>query len=204
MTADLLQAVEQHEAKRVAELLSLGADPNAPNPRQPSWRPLMSAIDELPEGGPIDSVVLLIRAGASVNAADADGTAAPLLVAVMCKQLEAARLLLAAGADPNVRDDEGDSALRLSVEKGDREMAALLLTCGAAKTINDFGGFSGKSALGRAVSNLDAPMVELLLNAGADPDLPDLDSETARDHLAHRKDGSDAESWNAVALLLAR
>ncbi|OWK40923.1 hypothetical protein FRUB_04815 [Fimbriiglobus ruber] len=126
-----------------------------------------------------------------------------MLVAVLNQQLEAARLLLAAGADPNVTDDEGDSPLRLSVEKKDHRMAALLLLCGADKAIHDSGGMSGMSALGRAAWNLDIPMIELLLAAGADPDSPDVDRQTASERLPPRKE-SDPQIWDAAAVLLGR
>src|SRR4051794_24000236 len=127
MATELIEAIEEHALDRVAELLLRGADPNTGDTKQPEWVPLKSAIEELSHGGPIEAMILLLRHDAAVEGKGTPGDATPLLVAVINKQLEAVRILLACGANPNVRDDEGDSALRKSVEKDDREMAALLL-----------------------------------------------------------------------------
>ncbi len=201
MSAELFDAIEQHDAKRVDGLLAGGADPNAHHPQQPVWHVLMTAIEELSGGGSIESVEVLIRAGASVNAADPLRDGIPLLVAVLNKQVEAAGLLLDAGAEPCVVDGEGDSPLWRSVELKDHDMVALLLAHGAAKAMYRVDPFSGMNALGRAVWNLDAPMVELLLAAGADPERIDLDYETAWDRLPPR-DTSDPQVWDAVSTLL--
>jgi len=147
--------------------------------------------------------MLLLRYGANANAIDPSRTAIPLLVAVRCRLVEAARLLLACGANPNVRDDEGDSPLRMSVERGDHEMAKMLLICGAEKTIHEWGGMSGMNALGRAAWRLDIPMIELLLRAGADPEVLDLDRCKAFERLPQREE-SDPQKWEAAAALLKR
>jgi ankyrin repeat protein len=200
MATELIDAIQEHALNRAAELLSCGADPNAGDNQQPEWVPLMLAIDELSEGGPIEALILLLRHGAAVEGRGAPGDLTPLFVAAINKQLEAARILLAGGADPNVRDDEGDSPLRTSVEQDDRAMAALLLRCGADKTINTFGGLSGMSALGRAVWELNVPMIELLLDAGADPEALDLDFETALERLPPRET-ADPQRVEAVMAL---
>ena len=162
---------------------------------------MKSAAEEMAEGLSADALVLLLRHGARVDGGGNPGDATPLIVAALNSQVEAVRLLHAAGAKPNVRDDEGDSPLRLSVEKKHRQMAMALLLCGA--DVHDSGGFSGMSALGRAAWNLDIPMIELLLAAGADPDVLDSDRQTARQHLPPRAE-SDPQVWDAVAALLKR
>jgi ankyrin repeat protein len=203
MTIELFQSIEQHNVKRLAELLSRGADPNGPHVQQPSWSPLKAAIEELAEGGPIEAVVLLLRHGASVDGPAVGAEATPLLVAVSLRLLNAAQILLAAGADPNANDDEGDSPLRLSVEQSDCAMVALLLLCGASATVNSTGGPSGMTALGRAVSNLSVPIVELLVSAGADPDVLDADRQSAHDRMPPR-DAVDPKVWDTLKAMLAR
>jgi uncharacterized protein len=175
----LEKAIESRSREAVARLLAAGADPNAPGADRPHWRPLHAAIEELEHGGPIDAVILLIRHGAQVDAWDGRHEATPLLMASFRGQREAVRLLLACGADPNVVGAEGDSPLRWWVELGDWEMAALLLACGATRTINEPGGLTGMTALGIAASRLDWPMIALLLEYGADPEALDADRRRA-------------------------
>jgi ankyrin repeat protein len=202
MSKELFEAIEQHDLDRLAILLEGGADANAVNAEWPQWLPLHAAINELEDGGPLEAVILLLRRGAHVDGRASDRDATPLLMALFRKQPEVARILLAAGADPQLTGDEGDSPLRVCVESGDLVMAALLLRCGAARTINEAGGLRLMTALGLAASRLNLPMLELLLRAGADPETLDLDRRTARAHLPPR-DAGNAEAWDAAAGLLA-
>lgn len=188
---------------RVAVLLSLGADPNVTMGQHPWWRPLHSVIEELEYGGTTEAMVLLLRYGAFVDGWDSAHDATPLLMALFRRQLEAVRMLLAAGADSNVVGSEGDSPLRWSVEQDDCETAAMLLRCGASKTIDSAGGPSGMTALGRAVSRLNIPMIKLLLYAGTNKEALDLNYQTALEHLPPRET-SDPQVWDAVMALLER
>ncbi|HYO59353.1 ankyrin repeat domain-containing protein [Archangium sp.] len=202
MSKELFEAIEKHDVGRLARLLMEGADPNALKAGWPEWLPLHAAVDELEEGGPVEALVLLLRHGARVDGLGPDRTATALLMAIFRRQPEAVRILLAAGADPNYRGSEGDSPLRACVEQGDLAMAAMLLRCGATRTIDEGGGPSGMSALGRAANRLDIPMLELLLRAGADPDALDMDRQTARERLPPREPHNQ-EAWDAAAALLA-
>lgn len=183
MSIGLFEAIEQHDANRVAELLSQGADPNAAREQWPGWIPLHAAIEELDYGGSVEVVTLLLNHGADVNGWDAQHEATPLLMAIFRSNREAVRILLEAGANPNVRSGEGDSPLRWCVENGDRETAALLLQYGASKTIDEFGGACGYTALGMAARKLNLGMIDLLLDAGANPEALDEDYQTAREHV---------------------
>jgi ankyrin repeat protein len=195
MSDALLEAIQTRDVDRVAKLLTAGADSNETGKSRygggPEY-PLHAAIGELEAfgedepGGPIESVVLLLRHGARVKGWNVLEEGDPLLTAVLMNHIEAVRLLLAHGADPYVRDDEGISPLLFCVQKGYLELARLLLLCGATKTINKAGGGgSDMNVLGMAVYWLEVEMVRLLLAHGADPNVEDNDRMTVFEHLRH-------------------
>lgn len=201
MSGDLFHAIEEHDASRVAQLLREGADANACQPDWPKFTALQAAINELEEGGPLSIVTLLLQHGAAVDGWDVDHDATPLLMALFREQREAAKILLDAGADPNVRGGEGDSPLRLCVDRQDYELAELLLAKGAAKSIDDCGQPRGLTPLGIATEKLDLKMMQILLAAGADPGARDQDSMTARERMPSRSASSPAQRAEALELL---
>jgi len=201
MSKELFTAIEQHDTARVKALLAGGADSNEPQPERPGLRPLQVAIYELADGGDLDVLLALLEHGADVNAWDLKRDKTPLLVAVCENELAAVEVLVKAGAEPNVRSSEGDTPLRACAEVGDVGMASLLLSAGATRTINDWGGLTGCTALGIAISRLDIPMMRLLLDAGADPEAPDDNRQPTRDRLPPR-DESDSQKWDAAFELL--
>jgi ankyrin repeat protein len=201
MSSDLFEAIEAHDRDRLAQLLAGGADPNTTQDAAPGWRPLHAAIEELEDGGPVDALVVLLRAGAAVDERDSAADATPLLMACFREQREAVRILLAAGADPNATGGEGDTPLGWWAERGDREMAALVLDCGGTETVDAPSGLSGRTPLAHAASRLDLPMIELLLDRGASPEATGSDRRTARDCLPPRDDAT-AEAWDAAARAL--
>lgn len=201
MSSEIFDAIEAHDMDLLTLALSRGDDPNALGAEPLGWQPLHAAIEELEYGGPIEALVLLLRYGAKVDAYDAQQDTTPLLMAVFRGQTAAICILLTAGADPNVVGSEGDSPLRWSVEQHNLEMAAMLLRCGATKTLDRGGGPSGMNALGRAAMGLDLPMLELLLRMGADPEAHDLDGRKAFERLPPRTEDRAAD-WNAAMALL--
>jgi ankyrin repeat protein len=203
MSSELFKAIERHQTGRVAELLSQGADPNAIEADGRGWTPLHSAIEELENGGSLEVLTLSLKHGANVNGWDASHQWTPLLMAMLRKNKEAARILLDVGADAGVRGDEGDSPLILCVEDQDCELAAQLLRSGAKKTINEWGPYGGLSALALAASQFNIPMIELLLDAGADPAALEDDHKTPRDHLPPREE-HDPQAWDRVMEMLGR
>lgn len=163
--------------------------------------PLFDAII----AGDTDAVVVLLRQGADANGWDEARTVTPIITAVGFDNVEAVRMLLVAGADPNVRDNEGDSPLRLCSQKGQLEMARLLLLCGADRTIHEAGGLAGMNALGLAADALNVEMVKLLLAHGADPHVRDADRMTVFDHLRLRdppEEPADQERLREIRRLL--
>jgi ankyrin repeat protein len=104
---ELCDALLADDVARLRSLLDAGRDPNVADLRlgRDEAPPLQLAAD----GGDCESIALLLRAGADVNARSGSGWTA-LLRACNGGHLEAARMLLDAGADPKVRNDEGYSA----------------------------------------------------------------------------------------------
>lgn len=202
MPTDIFEAIKTHNLDRIAELLSRGADSNVLCPDWPSWTPLHEAIEQLDDGGSIEVLVLLLRHGAEVNVWDGEHDATPLLMAIARGQAEAARMLLAAGAETNVVSKEGDSPLRWCVQREDYDMVAMLLRCGATRTINSAGGSSGMTALGLAANQIDLRMIQLLLQAGADPTALDADKCTAYQRLPSRDLIKNDAVWLAAEILL--
>ncbi|MEM9458305.1 MAG: ankyrin repeat domain-containing protein [Myxococcota bacterium] len=201
MNDKLLNAIRQHDLDDLVGALAAGADPNTTFADWNGWRPLHAGIDALEHGGSISILVMLLRHGADVEAWDTGHTINPLLMALFRERDEAVRLFLAAGANPNVVGDEGDVPLRWCVERGDMEMAKLLLYCGADQAIDLPRGFRGMNALGVAVRQLNLPMIELLLSFGSKPTRLDANRRTAFDHLPDPQTVAPA-AWNMAKALL--
>jgi uncharacterized protein len=201
ISSGLITAIVQHDLSRVESLLSQGADPNAPD--EEGWRPLHAAIGQVDFEGSVEFVKLLLKHSANVNEWDVNHNETPILGACDPPNLAAARILLEAGADPNARRSDGESPLRLCVQAEKLEMAKLLLSYGAGKTINEWGGILGLTALALAAMDFNVPMIELLLQEGANPETLEEFGETARDKLPPR-DEHDPQEWDRVMELLGR
>jgi ankyrin repeat protein len=187
MSQALFAAIARANLDEVANLLAKGADPNELSTEWPFWSPLEEAIHTVGEGGPVEVLALLLRAGARSEAwTEASGREHPLMVMVMSGKSEGVRMLLANGSDPNIRGSDGLSPLGWCAQNGDVETAAVLLHYGARLTMNQAGGPRGMTPLGQAAWLLDLPMMELLLDAGADPQARDNDRLTASDRLPAR------------------
>ncbi|WP_031089845.1 ankyrin repeat domain-containing protein [Streptomyces sp. NRRL WC-3549] len=127
-----------------------------------------SLFEALYEGE--SAVVRALRAGASVEARDEDGTSALYLAAVQDLP-GTVRLLLAAGADPDRPSgpEAGDLPLCGAVCGGHTEVVEALLAAGADPDLREDFGFT---ALRWAAGLGHAGIAELLLAQGADPGLP--------------------------------
>ncbi len=204
MSDALLEAIQSRDVDRLADILAGGADPNVHCSSRHGTTPLQAAIVELETesedepGGPVDAVVLLLRHGARVNDWDERHRFTPIFTAVQINHIEAVRILLAAGADPNVSDDEGYSPLIVCAEQGYLNLARLLLHCGAAKSIDAWGGPSSLTALGYAARELHVEMVRLLLAHGADPQECDLDHLTALECLGYAESPDDPANQERI------
>ncbi|RPK42461.1 ankyrin repeat domain-containing protein [Streptomyces sp. ADI93-02] len=117
-----------------------------------------------------DAVVRALRAGASAESCDEEGTTALYLASVQDLP-GAVRLLLAAGADPNRASgpESGDLPLCGAACGGHAEVVGALLSAGAEPDLSEDFGFT---ALRWAAGLGHAGVAETLLARGADPDLP--------------------------------
>jgi len=128
-TTPLLRAVEdgeerEHRPEYLAFLLAWGADPNGRS-RNGNF-PLMSAA----VCGDLESVHVLLKAGATINARDSCQTTALMAVAEDggIYQVQMLALLLKAGADPSLRDQKGKTAEDLAADNGYTRAAQFLHT----------------------------------------------------------------------------
>ncbi|MEU8704539.1 ankyrin repeat domain-containing protein [Streptomyces sp. NPDC048565] len=117
-----------------------------------------------------DAVVRALRAGASAESSDTEGTTALYLASVQDLP-GAVRLLLATGADPNRASgpEAGDLPLCGAACGGHAEVVGALLSAGAGPDLSEEFGFT---ALRWAAGLGHARVAEVLLAHGADPDQP--------------------------------
>ncbi|MHC4649094.1 MAG: ankyrin repeat domain-containing protein, partial [Planctomycetota bacterium] len=118
----------------VAEtLIANGADVNFRGHRR------MTPLHSIGTWGKTEAVEVLVRQGADVNAADVSSRT-PLHCAVDQGHIQTAAKLLAMGADINLRDHRGsplNHAIASRDGRGNKEMAAFLVSQGAQCTIGD-------------------------------------------------------------------
>jgi uncharacterized protein len=122
-------------------------------------------------GGDVGQTKNLLALGANVNATDADGYSA-LVVVEACaahkdpRRAELVELLIANGAQINRRARDGSDALMYAARNGDSQAVKALLKAGASvKTADN----QGETALIKAVTfSCDEQTVRTLIEAGAD------------------------------------
>jgi ankyrin repeat protein len=113
----------------------------------------------------VDSVDVLLRAGANVKAATRYGVT-PLYLACVNGNAAVIEKLLAAGADPNTALPEGETALMTAARTGGVPAIKALLAHGA--TVNVKEGWKGQTALMWAAAENNAEAAKVLIDAGAD------------------------------------
>ena len=223
-TDALMWAAEQGHADIVELLLEIGADVDAqsriirpirrnglgfarPSPDgKPNGDPMggLTPLLFADREGSIETVRVLVAAGANVNKASVDGSS-PLLVAVQNGHYEIARFLLDHGADPNQANTKGWTPLYLAVSNRDAlttavpppssdgafDLIKVLLDRGAdpnrrirvhteVHSANNSLWLKedGATPLLRAALCGDLTIVQLLLAHGADPSIPTFDQTT--------------------------
>jgi len=102
--------------------------------------------------------------------------AATVVDAAMQDNKDAARTLLKQGADVNSAQGDGMTALHWAVQKGDVELAQMLLYAGAnVKATTRVGGYTPLLVASKIG---DAPMIDTLIAGGADPNTPTINGTT--------------------------
>jgi ankyrin repeat protein len=170
--AELLVAIQDGDAPRVAALLEAGASPDARGgfPERP-------AIVAAAEGDRLAILEALLVAGATPDEATRRGDTA-LMQAARAGRLDMVRALLARGASVDKVGKEGTTALQWAAwgcrrrsgeptRPGYAEVIRVLIEAGAS--LDGAGGIWKATALFLAASLGDASIVRALLEAGADP-----------------------------------
>lgn len=145
-------------------------DPKTDAPRRDTTALMLAA-----DGGHLDIVNALIKAGADINAKDQYGWTA-LIWAGGASNPEIIEALLRAGADVNARSFGGETALMRAAERGSEENLRVLLKNGADVNAKDDNGWT---ALRDALGYTSAGTAEILLRAGADVNARSNDGKTA-------------------------
>ena len=117
--------------------------------------------------GHVETVRLLLEAGADKNKAEQDGTT-PLFVASQQGQLEVARLLLESEADQDKARNDDIGPLFIAAQQGHVEVARILLAAEADK--NKAAGTGAITPLYSAAYEGQLEVARLLLEAKADKD----------------------------------
>jgi ankyrin repeat protein len=121
----------------------------------------------------------------------------PLVEAAMQGNVEVVKQLLARGADVNEAQGDGMTALHWSAERGDVEIASLLLEAGAnVRALTRIGSYT---PLHLASKSGNGPIIEALLRAGADVNAVTSNSGATPLHFA-----AAAGDVRAVTALLDR
>jgi truncated hemoglobin YjbI len=127
----LHEVAGQGNARIVALLLRLGADPNASEAFVHT--PLYDVSNAYPSDGVASATVvsILVEAGANVNAREKVKRCSALHMAARRGNVLVAQALLKCGADVEARDKYGDTPLHRAVKCRQAEMVAFLLASGA-------------------------------------------------------------------------
>ena len=122
-----------------------------------------------------DGGELILKAGANINAKDADGMTALMHAANFARD-KVTKLLLKHGADVKIRDSSGKTALMFAADHEEDDVARLLLEHGADVNAKDK---SGNTALMFAADHQEDDVARLLLEHGADVNAKDKSGNTA-------------------------
>ena len=172
----LMFACSKQLTSAVELLLAHGADPNLSN--EGGSTALMCACYKYKLSMDPSIPVLLLSAGANLNAVTFNGLTA-LMIASICGYHAGIKVLLNAKADTNTRNIDGTTALHFASQKGHLSITKLLLAAGAnASLVNK----DGKTALDLALAGSHHDVRQLLL-VHMDPEPPLTVSET--EHSPH-------------------
>jgi uncharacterized protein len=155
----LIEAVKAADESAVRTILTRRVDVNTPE--ADGTTALHWAVD----GDHPELVELLLRAGASVKAANRYGVT-PLWLACTNGSASTVVLLLKAGADPNTALPEGETVLMTAARTGKLDAVKALVEAGAA--VNAREGWHGQTALMWAAVEGYPAVIQALVEGGAD------------------------------------
>ena len=155
----LVEAVKMADTAAVRALLEQQVDVNTPEVDG------TTALHWAAHLGDLNTAELLIRAGATVQAANRYGVT-PLSLACMNMNSAMVERLLNAGADPNSASPEGQTALMTAARTGNVGAVKLLLAHGAEVDAKE--SYRGQTALMWAAAQDHAAAIQVLMEAGAD------------------------------------
>jgi ankyrin repeat protein len=166
----LVDAAKNQDWDAVRALVGQHADLNAAQPDG------TTALHWVAHWNNLDTVKLLIQAGANVKAANRyDAT--PISEAAVKGSPALIEELLKGGADPNTQTtSEGETVLMKASRDGNAEVVKVLLEHGAKPNATE--NALGQSALMWAAAEGHAQVIQLLLAHEADPDLRSTDRDT--------------------------
>ncbi|MES2624363.1 MAG: ankyrin repeat domain-containing protein [Pseudomonadota bacterium] len=167
----LVQLVEEQKFDEALELVSSGADVNAPSADG------TTALHWAAHYGNADLARRLVRAEAKPDVHNDYGSS-PLGEAATIGNLEMLEILLDADADANLANPEGQTALMAVARTGNVEGAKLLLSHGAE--INAAETWGGQTALMWASARKQPEMVKFLVENGAAIDKRAIDRDWER------------------------
>ncbi|MGB0893311.1 MAG: ankyrin repeat domain-containing protein [Parashewanella sp.] len=129
-----------------------------------NWSPLTIAA----RYGDLESMRLLLAAGADINCTDGEQQQwTPLLTAIVWGHSQCAIFLLQCGANPNTESKDNRTPLTAAVILGDVNIVTLLIKKGAQIDRKD--NEKPQSAIGLAIAQQDLPCLEKLLSANGNP-----------------------------------
>lgn len=162
LNMELHDAVVNGTHQQVIDLLAKGADPNSIIGDNDGWTPLMRAAHT--EKRLDNTIMLLIKAGASLESHDYDGWT-PLFLAFERNNFNTAKVLMAAGADVNAHlIDSGITVLMYAVKHYPHDVVVAIVSYGADINAKDK---NGKTALNHALDLGDTENADYLRSKGA-------------------------------------
>ena len=166
-------AAEEGASEIMQILLGQGADNGTPEGEDKQTPAIGSeALFNVIEKGDVETVRLLVEAGADVNAAEGFGGNTPLHEAVEGGNAEIVQILVEAGADIEAEGFMDQTPLSLAAEEGVTEIMQILLGQGADNGTQEGEDKQapaiGSEALFTAIEKGDVETVRLLVEAGAD------------------------------------
>ena len=166
-------AAEEGATEIMQILLGQGADNGTPEGEDKQSPAIGSeALFTAIKKGDVETVRLLVEAGADVNAAEGFGGNTPLHEAVEEGNAEIVQILVDAGADIEAEGFMGQTPLGLAAEEGATEIMQILLGQGADNGTPEGEDKQspaiGSEALFTAIESGNVTLVNLLVEAGAD------------------------------------